>query len=99
MIMGNKNDGGPAFPVDTQGTFHDGKCCGDYGHQTSQTNWQFPGMTLRDYFAAKVVGGFVAIDADDRCREEVCATIIRQASVISEMAYALADAMIAEREK
>ena len=37
-------DGGPAFPVSTSNR--------DIGHQDGPNTWQFPGMTLRDYFAA-----------------------------------------------
>lgn len=43
------NNGGPAFPVDTR-PIEDGP--DGYGHQTSPSTWQYPGMTLRDYFAA-----------------------------------------------
>ena len=37
-------DGGPAFPVSTAEASE--------GHQDGPNTWQFPGMTLRDYFAA-----------------------------------------------
>jgi len=36
--------GGPAFPVSTAEASE--------GHQDGHNTWQFPGMTLRDYFAA-----------------------------------------------
>lgn len=41
------HDGGPAFPVSTR------PCVSDsgYGHQDSESTWQFGGMTLRDWFA------------------------------------------------
>ena len=35
--------GGPAFPVSTAEASE--------GHQDGHNTWQFPGMTLRDYFA------------------------------------------------
>jgi hypothetical protein len=47
-------DGGPAFPVSTR--HEDGK----WGHQDGPTTWQCPGMTLRDYFAAKALTGFMS---------------------------------------
>ena len=37
-------DGGPAFPVSTAEASE--------GHQDGHNTWQFPGMTLRDYFIA-----------------------------------------------
>jgi hypothetical protein len=40
--------------VDTQ--FHNG----EYGHQSSSQNWLFPGMTLRDYFAAQALKGLLS---------------------------------------
>ena len=45
--MSEIQTGGPAFPVSTQHP--------DNGHQDSANTWQFPGMTLRDYFAAKAM--------------------------------------------
>jgi hypothetical protein len=47
------------------------------------------GMTLRDYFAAKVLQGLCAVDADHR----------PLASAAAEVAYSFADAMLKEREK
>lgn len=43
--MADFKDGGPAFPVSTSLE------AGQYGHQDGPQTWQFPGMTLRDYFA------------------------------------------------
>jgi len=47
------------------------------------------GMTLRDYFAAKAMQGFIA----DGAAPEVSKT------TIASMAYAMADAMMEEREQ
>jgi hypothetical protein len=73
-------DGGPAFPAiipiehsDVQGK--------DY------PNYSESGMTLRDYFAAKALQGWLA-DGLDTDPENA-----------AEQAYAIADAMIAAREK
>lgn len=82
-----KDDGGPAYPVETsRKSVANGV---EYGHQTGNTTWQFPGMTLRDYFAAKAMlmerhpydqsNGAYA-DFAGKC-------------------YDLADAMLAERER
>lgn len=42
--MSTINNGGPAFPVSTGNP--------DEPHQNGHSTAQFPGMTLRDYFAA-----------------------------------------------
>lgn len=83
-----KNDGGPAFPVSTRAEDIDG----GYGHQDSPSTYQFGGMSLRDYFAAKALGSLADIILEYDAREV-------RARLISEYAYLLADAMLAEREK
>lgn len=50
------NDGGPAFPVSTMV----GERTAGYGHQDGPATYQFGGMTLRDYFAAKAMQGLLA---------------------------------------
>lgn len=47
------SNGGPAFPVETRSTVDVES--GDFGHQNGPGLWQFAGMTLRDYFAAKAM--------------------------------------------
>jgi hypothetical protein len=82
-----RNDGGPAFPVSTQGK---GEVCGPYGHQDSTATWQFPGLTIRDYFAAKAMQALVASNdegAGDRLTD------------IPAYAYDIADAMLKAREQ
>lgn len=54
----NTNNGGPAFPVSTGSTVDQES--GVFGHQSGNATWQFPGMTLRDYFAAKAMQGMYA---------------------------------------
>jgi hypothetical protein len=69
-----KNDSGPAFPANVPA----GDC------------WRHvPGMTLRDYFAAKAIQGTLANSAyhDD------------STPALAKWAYELADALIAERSK
>lgn len=54
---------------------------------------QQPGMTLRDYFAAAALQGLIACqDSDDRAQQW-----LENFAVSS--AYALADAMLKERDK
>ena len=49
MTTNHKDDGGPAFPVSTRSRVDE--TSGSYGHQDSNTTWQFPGMTMLDFFA------------------------------------------------
>ncbi|RYF41406.1 MAG: hypothetical protein EOO27_46350 [Comamonadaceae bacterium] len=80
--MEQMKDGGPAFPVST----------GDAaaGHQDGHTTWQFPGMTLRDYFAAKALQGMSAISLAD-------GEMIMGWADMSTAAYKAADAMLKAR--
>ncbi len=70
----NMNDGGPAFPV----------------HSENGMNTSTPtGMTLRDYFAAKAMQGWIASfpkDAEFKKGRE---------PVIADFAFRVADAMLA----
>lgn len=76
--MTHKHDGGPAFP--DPGRAQSAKQRGLLGN---------PGMSLRDYFAAKAMQGIVT-------HEDMWNQLD---STIAESAYALADAMLAQREK
>lgn len=81
--MSEKIDGGPAFPVSTSSRWHE--TSGPYGHQDGSSTWQFPGMTIRDYFAAKampLVEREWATPHDD------------QLLAISKLCYRIADAML-----
>lgn len=78
-----RNDGGPAFPVITRPDDIDG----GYGHQAGPNTYQFGGMTLRDAAA------FAALPAIG------IGSNTGAFPVIAEMAYKMADAMLAEREK
>jgi len=76
--MANKNDGGPAFPISQEESR--GKVAGIYG-----------GMTLRDYFAAKIANGLASHSGtmgDPYGPDD-----------IASRSYQVADAMLAEREK
>ena len=71
--MSNTNTGGPAFPCDRI-LMPEGAICST-------------GMTLRDYFAAKAIQGFVAAIGMEI-----------DFSAASTDAYAIADAMLKVRE-
>lgn len=73
------NTGGPAFPVSTADS--------SAGHQDGPNTWQFPGMLLRDYFAAKAMQGLLIHAHKDFVMEE-----------FAEMAYEMADAMLKARD-
>jgi hypothetical protein len=67
--------GGPAFPAP------------DLGQQDYGQRGAYPGMTLRDYFAAKVLAMLMHPDAKDYNPEET-----------ARRAYLFADAMLKARE-
>ena len=78
-----KYTGGPAFPVNTRPC----ETTDDFGHQDSETTWQFGGMTLRDYFAAKAMAGFLTTESfSDHYTDGIAAA-----------AYHMADAMLKAR--
>lgn len=77
----NPIDGGPAFPVSTINE--------QEGHQDGPNTWQFPGMTLRDYFAAKAMQGLFAAGGG----------VTRGAGEWASLAYIMADAMLAARKE
>ena len=76
--MSNTNTGGPAFPS------------GLIDPSTPQDAVQpiYPGMTLRDYFAAKAMQALLSQNLGGAIRDEMLAGF----------AYAMADAMIKARE-
>ena len=81
------DNGGPAFPVST------GCNDGHLGHQDSQFTWQFPGMTLRDYFAAKAMQPLIrCVQNNGKTTDE------SDGEFVSRVAYLMADAMLKARE-
>ena len=81
-----RNNGGRAFPA--QPVFHTPH--GSIGMTTND------GMTLRDYFAGQVAAS-LAGRADTKANNKEGVSELM--SVIAELAYALSDALIAERNK
>jgi hypothetical protein len=78
----------PAFPVSLDSPVH--------GHQDGPNTWQFPGLSIRDYFAAKAMQAALTgatipglMDRD----EETMQVIDKVASAM----YAIADAMLKAR--
>lgn len=80
------NDGGPAFPVSTSDP--------RIGHQDGYGTWQFPGLSVRDYFAAKALCG-MEITAEGT----MGGSFFYSPSALATRAYAIADAMLIERDK
>lgn len=78
--MTTHNNGGPAFP----GTQVAG---GSDGIGQKDGIWHLPGMTLRDYFAAKAMQGLLSDPA-----------IMGTPREFAERAYSMADAMLWARE-
>ena len=74
--MSNTNTGGPAFPTLNE-------------HQAGPTLWQYTGMTLRDYFAAKAMQGICANEQ----------TAGKSYDEVSLRAWKMADAMLKAREQ
>jgi hypothetical protein len=74
-----KNDGGPAFP------------CPDAGEEHFGARSAYMGLSLRDYFAAKFMQGFIAspdIEEYSPVTKDECA----------KRAYQMADTMLNARE-
>jgi hypothetical protein len=92
--MSEKKDGGPAFPyIRTQN---------EEGYLTEVEN--FPGMTLRDYLAAKVIQGLCANSQIEAALQKIenNGNFIdpkKEIKAFVEVAYEMADAMLEEREK
>ncbi len=74
--MSAPNDGGPAFPG---------------LHPSQECRFNDPGMTLRDYFAAKALLGMLTLVRDPMTPALLADTITAT--------YAIADLMLAERAK
>lgn len=87
--MSEHDTGGPAFPVSTESAVT--------GHQDGPRTWQFPGATLRDYFAAKALPS--AVMGNWRDLEYAPLDGLSLIGNAARLAYQLADAMLAERSK
>jgi len=86
--MNTEKTGGAAFPETKCNTTHEGLL--------SET-WTEGGMTLLDYFAAKIAGGLMANGMSTS--EGTRPPYMRNDKEIAEMSYSLSAAMIEERKK
>jgi hypothetical protein len=73
--MSTNNTGGSAFPVQESSELNNG----------DRAQYAEPGMTLRDYFAAKALGGFASEIGDMHAAARWC--------------YMMADAILKAREQ
>ena len=88
MTTPEPNNGGPAFPTDNEA-------------QVGYNRWHYEGMSLRDYFAAKVMQGLVSTLTHPTKGHMVEAAELVEMSVqelIARGAYAYADAMLEARK-
>ena len=79
-----ENINAPAFPVSSSSI---------NGHQNGVNTYQFTGITIRDYFAAKAIIGLLS--ASDGL--EYCERYPQDSKRYADVAYALADAMMEAR--
>jgi hypothetical protein len=77
------NDGGPAFPAEVGSD-------GDF-IQTGTQSFRVPGMTLRDYFAAKAMQGLIAGSGNND------GAVDYKEDAVVQSAYSVADAMLLAR--
>ena len=97
--MSAQDTGGPAFPVSTANAAT--------GHQDGERTWQFPSLSLRDYFAANAnVDDFVpwlgvALLGRDcpEIRADPAGYLKWWAEYRSALRYIEADAMLKERNR
>jgi hypothetical protein len=81
-----KDDGGPAFPKAELDAWH--KAVGGS-----------PGMTLRDYFAAKALAGFLTMSAKEFLADYRTPKSEPLPTAIARLSYEQADAMLKARQK
>jgi hypothetical protein len=87
--MKDKNTGGPAFPA-TSGWDSQGNWCRSYADNE--------GMTLRDYFAAKAMQGWVQATTKPYVHVGEYQVDSVSEDHIAKIAYKMADAMLKARE-
>ena len=88
--MTKHNNGGPAFPCEV------GQASDGHTIQTGNMQWMQPGMTLRDYFAAKAMQSVLDGSWPDlHLKPKQHLSPIENSAVF---AYEIADAMLKARE-
>jgi len=85
------NDGGPAFPATVAGDGDEAwPCHADTANGFLEDAHEAPGMSLRDYFAAKAMSGILAgVNSRLACGADE--------AMVAKDAYAIADSMLAAR--
>lgn len=78
------DDGGPAFPQSIAEI---------HGRATNSGEFGWPGLSIRDYFAAQALAGICA------CGDDQVETDTDQVDFVAQRAYHYADAMLAARVK
>lgn len=90
-----KDNGGSAFPRIDVEHFPSG-----YGHGAHCETDNRPGMSLRDYFAAKALAGLLARSDLGVPHCDTCRPVVDDAGEhYADIAYRYADAMLKERAK
>lgn len=82
----SRKDGGSAFPFKGKKMFPDGFSSTGFIEQ----EFQYPGMTLRDYFAAKAMAAHI---------QNMHRMTGAESEEIASWAYLTADAMLSQRDK
>ena len=85
--MSKIEGGGPAFPCETVGTDKHG-----------EYRLPYQGMTLRDYFAAKAMQGYLSNSWQAKELDSLGESSSQQMAIVAEISYAMADAMLKARE-
>lgn len=89
--MSEKSNGGPAFPGSSFQNDSDVNLTAPNGQVVAPGDWiELPGMTMRDYFAAKALQGAI--------HHRGFATVDENRNMDAKDAYAYADAMLRARE-
>ena len=95
----SKETGGPAFPTQINNSGN-AAIKGFSGEEIKpQTFSAYPGMNLRDYFAAKAMNGYLANAWQAKELDETGDSSGEQMRIVAEISYAMADAMLAARVK
>jgi hypothetical protein len=92
--MSTINDGGPAFPVEVDGTQPNGR-------QTGNTLWQSYGMSLRDYMAIHATEADILHQTDVIRSAQICGGgvgVLPDGWIVTAR-YMHADAMLKARQK
>lgn len=87
----SKNNGGPAFPVQGFEYLNDA----NPADPERVVHAPYPGMTLRDYFAAKAMQAVISYGVEKFTFQEG----ETPGQMAARQAYKTADAMLAERER